>query len=72
MLAAKTSEGVKLWSLPEMELIWQAEEIKTKVGVEDGMAFSWDKRTYVHSSRKGGGGNQGSEEEVLVVWREEV
>ena len=42
MLAAKTSEGVKLWSLPEMELIWQAEEIKTKVGVEDGMAFSWD------------------------------
>ena len=42
MLAAKTSEGVKIWSLPEMELIWQAEEIKTKVGVEDGMAFSWD------------------------------
>ena len=42
MLAAKTSEGVKIWSLPEMELIWQAEEIKTKVGVEDSMAFSWD------------------------------
>ena len=42
MLAARSKEGVKLWSLPEMKLIWQAEEIKTKVGVEDGLAFSRD------------------------------